>query len=31
MFITLSDRLRQLGFVSMSLGVYQLYVLDIPP
>jgi hypothetical protein len=31
MFITLSDRLRQLGFVELSKGKYQLYVTDIPP
>ncbi|MGL9970954.1 hypothetical protein IGI80_001863 [Enterococcus sp. DIV1420a] len=31
MFMTLSDRLKQLGFVTMSKGGYQLYLLELPP
>lgn len=31
MFVTLSDRLRQLGFVEFSRGAYQLYLLELSP
>ncbi|MGL9975420.1 hypothetical protein IGK96_002636 [Enterococcus sp. DIV0682] len=31
MFLTVGDRLKELGFVAMSLGAYQLYMVDIPP
>lgn len=31
MFTTLSDRLEQLGFITMSRGAYQLYMVELPP
>lgn len=31
MFVTLADRMNQLGFVAMSNDKYQLFVTDIPP
>lgn len=31
MFVTLSDRMKGLGFVDMSQGKVKLFVVDIPP